>query len=102
MCYTVHCTFGVPDVHSCLQHGCHSSLGNLFLANCTYTQTASLLLMIPSKCTYTSSSNDFFVAPQPHSGLGRLVFETARSHTNMPYSVGFLWKSDQPIAVTST
>jgi hypothetical protein len=42
------------------------------------------------------------VARQPLGGLGRLVIDASRSHSDTPHSVGFLWTSDQPVAETST
>jgi hypothetical protein len=41
------------------------------------------------------------MAVQPHSGLGHLIFEVPRSHTNA-HSVGLLWRSDQSIAEAVT
>jgi hypothetical protein len=43
----------------------------------------------------------FRVAQQPRLGLGRLLLEVSRSHTDTPHSVGLLWTSDQPDAETS-
>jgi hypothetical protein len=44
----------------------------------------------------------FPVAQQPKSGLGRLLLEITRSHSDTPHFVGFLWTSDQPVEQTST
>jgi len=38
----------------------------------------------------------------PHVGLGLLIVEISRSHSDTPKSVGLLWTSDQPVAETST
>jgi hypothetical protein len=38
--------------------------------------------------------------PQSYSGLGRLIVEVSRSHTDTPHSVGLLWTSDRPVADT--
>jgi hypothetical protein len=42
----------------------------------------------------------FPVAQEPKSGLGRLVLEVSRSHSDTPHSVGLLWTSDQSVAET--
>jgi len=34
-------------------------------------------------------------------GLGLLVVEVSRSHSDTPHSVGLLWQSDQPDVETS-
>jgi hypothetical protein len=39
---------------------------------------------------------------QPLVGRGLLIIEASRSHSNTRHSVGLLWMSDQPDAVTST
>ena len=39
---------------------------------------------------------------QPLGGLGRLIIEASRSHSDTPQSVGLLWTSDQPVTQTST
>jgi hypothetical protein len=44
----------------------------------------------------------FPVAQEPKSGLGRLLLEVSRSHSDTPHSVGLLWTSDQSVAETST
>jgi hypothetical protein len=44
----------------------------------------------------------FPMARQPLGGLGRLIIEASRSHSDTPHSVGLLWTSDQPDAETST
>ena len=41
-------------------------------------------------------------AQQPLEGLGLLIIEASRSHSDTPQSVGLLWTSDQPDAETST
>jgi len=46
--------------------------------------------------------NFFPVTHQPYSGLGRLIPEVSRSHTDTRQSVGNLWTSDQPDAETSS
>jgi hypothetical protein len=43
----------------------------------------------------------FDMARQPLLGQTALIIEASRSHTDMPYSVGLLWTSDQPSAGTS-
>jgi hypothetical protein len=35
-------------------------------------------------------------------GLGLLIVEVSRSHSDTPHSVGLLWTSDRPVAETST
>jgi hypothetical protein len=42
------------------------------------------------------------MARQPLGGLGRLIIEASRSHSDTPHSVGLLCTSDQPVAETST
>jgi len=42
----------------------------------------------------------FLVALRPNAGHGLHIVEVSRSHTSQP--VGLLWKSDQPVAETST
>jgi hypothetical protein len=42
------------------------------------------------------------VAQQPLGGLGLLIIETSRSHSDTQHTVGLLWTSDQPDAGTST
>jgi hypothetical protein len=44
----------------------------------------------------------FLTARQPLGGLGLLIIEASRSHSDTPHSVGLLWTSDQPVAETST
>jgi hypothetical protein len=44
----------------------------------------------------------FPMARQPLGGLGLLIIEASRSHSDTPHSVGLLWASDQPVAETST
>jgi hypothetical protein len=41
-------------------------------------------------------------AQQSLVGLGLLVIEASRSHSDSPHSVGLLWTSDQSDAETST
>jgi hypothetical protein len=43
----------------------------------------------------------FFMARQPQWGLGFLIVEVSRSHSDTPHSVGLLWRSDRPVAETS-
>jgi hypothetical protein len=49
-------------------------------------------------------TNFFFpMARQPpFGGLGRLIIEASRSHSDTPHSVVLLWTSDQLVAETST
>jgi hypothetical protein len=42
------------------------------------------------------------MAEQPLVGLGFLIVEVLRSHSDTPHSVGLLWTSDRPVAETST
>jgi hypothetical protein len=42
------------------------------------------------------------MAQQPLVGQCPLIIEASRSHSDTPHSVGLLWTSDQPDAVTST
>jgi hypothetical protein len=44
----------------------------------------------------------FPMARQPLGGLGRLIIEASRSHSDTPHSVGLLCTNDQPVAETST
>ena len=44
----------------------------------------------------------FFVVHQPHWGLGRLIVEVSRGHTDTTQSAGPLWKKVRPVAETST
>ena len=44
----------------------------------------------------------FTMTQQPLVGHGLLIFEDSRSHSDTPYTVGLIWKSDQPVAETST
>ena len=44
----------------------------------------------------------FSMARQPLWGLGRLIIEALRSHSDTPDTVGLLWTSDQLVAETST
>jgi len=37
----------------------------------------------------------------PESGLGRLIVEVTRSHTETPHLVGLFWTRDQSVAETS-
>jgi hypothetical protein len=43
-----------------------------------------------------------YVAQQLLVGLGLLIVEVSRSHSDTPHSVGLLWACDQPVAETST
>jgi hypothetical protein len=40
------------------------------------------------------------MAQLPLGGLGLLIIEASRSHSDTPHSIGFLWTSDQPGAKT--
>jgi hypothetical protein len=42
------------------------------------------------------------MALQPVVGLGLLIIEASRLHSDTPHSVGLLWTSDQPDAETPT
>ena len=46
----------------------------------------------------------FFIsmAQQPLGGLGRLIIDASRSHSDTSQSVGLLWRGDQSDAETST
>jgi hypothetical protein len=49
----------------------------------------------------------WFISSSSHGsaavvGLGLLVVEASRSHSDTPQSVGLLWTSDQPDSETST
>ena len=48
--------------------------------------------------------NSFFIFHVLTSpmGLGILIVEISRSHSDTPHSVGLLWQSDQPDVETST
>ena len=43
----------------------------------------------------------FFMARQPHWGLGFLIVEVSRSHSDTPHSVGLFWTSNRPVAEPS-
>jgi len=43
----------------------------------------------------------FFTVRQPLVGLGLLVIEVPRSHSDTPHSVELLWTIDRPVAETS-
>jgi hypothetical protein len=51
------------------------------------------------RCNLTFS---FLVAQQPYTGIGRLILEVSEITHNTPHWVGLLWKSDRPVAETST
>jgi hypothetical protein len=59
--------------------------------------------IIRTRATTRSYTYFFFssMALQPLGGLGHLIIEASRSHSDTPRSVGFLWTSDQPVAETS-
>ena len=42
------------------------------------------------------------MAQKPLVGQGLLIIEGSWSHSDIPHSVGLLWKSDQPDSVSST
>jgi hypothetical protein len=44
----------------------------------------------------------FFKGATALVGLGLLIIEASRSHSDTPRSVGLPWTSDQPVAETST
>jgi hypothetical protein len=44
----------------------------------------------------------FFHGSTALAGLGLLLIEVSRSHSDTPHPVGLLWTSDRPIAKTST
>jgi hypothetical protein len=44
----------------------------------------------------------FSMETEPLGGLGLLIVEASRSHSDTPHSVGLLWTSDQPVAMTFT
>jgi len=41
----------------------------------------------------------FIAALQPYAGIGRLIVEVSKSHTDTPHSVLY-WTSDQPVTET--
>jgi hypothetical protein len=43
-----------------------------------------------------------FIAQQPLVGLGLIIINASRSHSDTPHPVGLLWTSDQSDAETST
>jgi hypothetical protein len=56
-----------------------------------------IIIVITDFCS--NNNNIFFLAQQPNSGLGRLIFEVSISHTRMHLrSVGLPWMSDRPVA----
>jgi len=44
----------------------------------------------------------FFHVSTALMGLGFLILEVSRSHSDTPHSVGLLWTSHRPVAETST
>jgi hypothetical protein len=44
----------------------------------------------------------FFHVSTALVGLGLLIFEVSRSHSDTSHSAGFLWTSDQPVAEASS
>ena len=53
-----------------------------------------------SKIMFLSFFFSFIVALLPFSGLGRLIVEVSRLHTDTPHSVGLYWTSDQSVTET--
>jgi len=51
--------------------------------------------------TESNECRFFNLSQQPYWGLGRLIREVPRSHTDTPHSVGLLWTSDRPVSETS-
>ena len=47
------------------------------------------------------NSQSFFMARQPYMGLGLLLVEVLRPHSDTPHSVRLLWTSDRSVAETS-
>jgi hypothetical protein len=59
--------------------------------------------MFRYKCTIIRERSIFFQwLDSPFAGLGRLIIEPSRLHSDTPHSVGLLCTSDQPVAQTST
>ena len=76
-----------------------------------YYKVASCWLFIRIHTTIHGSMNIkfylliyvfFILAQQPPVGQGPLIVEDSRSHSDTQQSVGLLWTSDQPDALTST
>jgi hypothetical protein len=49
-----------------------------------------------------SSPALYFMVSQPLLGQGLLITETLRLHSDTPYLVGIIWRSDQPVAEISS
>jgi len=61
-----------------------------------------LLAKGSGSCRPREAYSDFFDGSTALAGLGFLIFEVPRSHSDTPQSVGLLWTSDRPVAQTST
>jgi hypothetical protein len=80
----------------------------------TVSTHSYLLVAAVTACSFSATelglcgeTSDKFRSLLPHPKarqplMGLLVVEASRSHSDIPYSVGLLWKSDQPVAETST
>jgi hypothetical protein len=69
-----------------------------------FKKSVDMALGLHEQSPSKDSSEDqfsFAVAQQPKSGLGRLLLEVSRSHSDTPHSVGLLWTNDQSLAETS-
>jgi hypothetical protein len=71
--------------------------------NITYLNLAAVVLQFYTAYTIVASSSSSFSGfYNPLAGFSLLILEVSRSHTMTLQSVGLLWTSDQPVAVTST
>jgi hypothetical protein len=63
-----------------------------------------MMFLITLKINFKRNNFEIFapMAQEPLVGHGLLMIEASRSHSDTPHSVGLLWRSDQPVAETST
>jgi hypothetical protein len=61
-------------------------------------------LSLPFKSPFDIGTNYYstFYSSTAPVGQSLLIVEASRSHSETPHSVGLLWRSDQPDAITST
>ena len=74
--------------------------------NCDRIQSALVWCMLVFSCGSVPDKwnlrFDFSMARRPLMGQGVLIVEAARLHTDKPHSVGLHWRTDRPVAKTST
>ena len=64
---------------------------------CSSLKLIKLLLRKTHTSTYTDIQNNFVHVSIAVVGLGLLIGEVSRRHSDMPRSVGLLWTSDRPV-----